>query len=87
MTGGIENIYASVALTASIRQITKFLAEARMQQAEKFNLRAFHDFVWLLQGTLLLDQSLVVSRVCAVRATKRFHLLQQMTDVVAPSLR
>jgi uncharacterized protein (DUF885 family) len=27
-------------------QITKFLAEARMQQAEKFNLRAFHDFVW-----------------------------------------
>ena len=27
-------------------QITKFLAEARMQQREKFNLRAFHDFVW-----------------------------------------
>ncbi len=27
-------------------QITKFLAEARMQQGEKFNLRAFHDFVW-----------------------------------------
>jgi uncharacterized protein (DUF885 family) len=27
-------------------QIMKFLAEARMQQAEKFNLRAFHDFVW-----------------------------------------
>ena len=27
-------------------QITKFLAEARLQQAEKFNLRAFHDFVW-----------------------------------------
>jgi uncharacterized protein (DUF885 family) len=27
-------------------QITKFLAEARMQQADKFNLRAFHDFVW-----------------------------------------
>jgi uncharacterized protein (DUF885 family) len=27
-------------------QISKFLAEARMQQAEKFNLRAFHDFVW-----------------------------------------
>jgi uncharacterized protein (DUF885 family) len=27
-------------------QITKFLAEARMQQAEKFNLRAFHDFLW-----------------------------------------
>jgi uncharacterized protein (DUF885 family) len=22
------------------------LAEARMQQGEKFNLRAFHDFVW-----------------------------------------
>ena len=27
-------------------QIMKFLAEARMQQGEKFNLRAFHDFVW-----------------------------------------
>src|SRR3989440_37946 len=27
-------------------QITKFLAEARMQQGEKFNLQAFHDFVW-----------------------------------------
>src|SRR5207248_9972978 len=27
-------------------QVTKFLAEARIQQGEKFNLRAFHDFVW-----------------------------------------
>src|SRR6266545_1256643 len=27
-------------------QILKFLADARMQQGEKFNLRAFHDFVW-----------------------------------------
>jgi hypothetical protein len=27
-------------------QITKFLADARMQQGEKFNLRAFHNFVW-----------------------------------------
>ena len=27
-------------------QIIKFLADARMQQSEKFNLRAFHDFVW-----------------------------------------
>jgi uncharacterized protein (DUF885 family) len=27
-------------------QIMKFLAEARLQQSEKFNLRAFHDFVW-----------------------------------------
>ena len=27
-------------------QITKFLADARMQQGEKFNLRVFHDFVW-----------------------------------------
>ena len=27
-------------------QIIKFLAEAHMQQGEKFNLRAFHDFVW-----------------------------------------
>jgi uncharacterized protein (DUF885 family) len=27
-------------------QIVKFLADARMQQGENFNLRAFHDFVW-----------------------------------------
>ena len=27
-------------------QILKFLADARMQQGEKFNLRAFHDFLW-----------------------------------------
>src|SRR5581483_1863416 len=27
-------------------QIMKFLAEARMQEGDKFNLRAFHDFVW-----------------------------------------
>jgi hypothetical protein len=27
-------------------QIIKFLAEARMQQGEKFSIRAFHDFVW-----------------------------------------
>jgi len=27
-------------------QVIKFLADARMQQGEKFNLRAFHDFVW-----------------------------------------
>ena len=27
-------------------QIIKFLADARMQQGDKFNLRAFHDFVW-----------------------------------------
>jgi uncharacterized protein (DUF885 family) len=27
-------------------QIMKFIAEARMQQGDKFNLRAFHDFVW-----------------------------------------
>jgi uncharacterized protein (DUF885 family) len=25
----------------------KFLAEARLQQGEKFSLRAFHDFVWM----------------------------------------
>jgi len=27
-------------------QILKFLAEARLQQGDKFSLRAFHDFVW-----------------------------------------
>ena len=27
-------------------QITRFLAEARLQQGEKFKLREFHDFVW-----------------------------------------
>src|SRR5438552_3106324 len=36
------------ALTYQIRklQIMQLLAEARLQQGEKFNLRAFHDFVW-----------------------------------------
>ena len=24
----------------------KFLADARMRQGDKFNLRGFHDFVW-----------------------------------------
>ncbi len=27
-------------------QITQFLAEARLRQGDKFNPRAFHDFVW-----------------------------------------
>ena len=27
-------------------QIMKLLAEARLRQGDKFNLRAFHDFVW-----------------------------------------
>ncbi len=27
-------------------QIMKFLADARMKQGDKFNLRSFHDFVW-----------------------------------------
>jgi uncharacterized protein (DUF885 family) len=27
-------------------QIMKFLADARLQQGDRFNLRAFHDFVW-----------------------------------------
>jgi hypothetical protein len=27
-------------------QIMKFLTDARMRQGDKFNLRAFHDFVW-----------------------------------------
>ncbi|MEY2438718.1 MAG: hypothetical protein QOI34_103, partial [Verrucomicrobiota bacterium] len=27
-------------------QITKFLAQARLQKGDQFNLRAFHDFVW-----------------------------------------
>ncbi|MDB6147664.1 MAG: hypothetical protein JWO45_1328 [Spartobacteria bacterium] len=27
-------------------QITKFLAQTRLQQGDKFNLRSFHDFVW-----------------------------------------
>src|SRR5256886_14547293 len=28
-------------------QIIKFLADARLNQKEKFNLRAFHDYLWL----------------------------------------
>ena len=27
-------------------QIMQFLADARMEQGDKFNLRAFHDFLW-----------------------------------------
>ena len=27
-------------------QILKFLADARMQLGDKFDLRAFHDYVW-----------------------------------------
>ena len=27
-------------------QILKFLADTRMQQGDKFNLRGFHDFLW-----------------------------------------
>src|SRR5207248_10148915 len=27
-------------------QIVKFLADARLNQKEKFNLRAFHDYLW-----------------------------------------
>ena len=27
-------------------QILKFLADARVQQGDKFNLRAFHDSLW-----------------------------------------
>jgi len=27
-------------------QIIQFLADARMEQGDKFNLRAFHDFLW-----------------------------------------
>ena len=28
-------------------QIIKFLADARLNQKEQFNLRAFHDYLWL----------------------------------------
>ena len=28
-------------------QIMRFLAEARRQQGEKFDLQAFHDFLWM----------------------------------------
>ncbi|PYJ21994.1 MAG: DUF885 domain-containing protein [Verrucomicrobia bacterium] len=37
-------------------QIMKFLAEARLQQGEKFNLRAFHDFVWKNGNVLIALQ-------------------------------
>ena len=37
-------------------QILKFLADARMQQGEKFNLRAFHDFVWKNGNVLIALQ-------------------------------
>ena len=38
-------------------QITKMLAEARLQQGEKLNLRAFHDFVWKNGNVPILLQS------------------------------
>ena len=46
-------------------QILKFLADARMQQGSKFNLRSFNDFLWqngnvpiaLLEWELLGDTS------------------------------
>ena len=42
-----EKIRCIVERTLELKlQIMKFLAEARMQQGEKFNLRSFHDFVW-----------------------------------------
>jgi uncharacterized protein (DUF885 family) len=52
ITAGQEGIAFSTgpgqALTYQIGklQITRLLADARMQQGDKFNLRAFHDFVW-----------------------------------------
>jgi uncharacterized protein (DUF885 family) len=43
-------------------QITKLLAEARLQQGDKFNLRAFHDFVWKNGDVSIALQRLGVSR-------------------------
>jgi uncharacterized protein (DUF885 family) len=50
-------------------QIIKFLADGRMQQGEKFNLRSFHDFVWkngnvpiALQEWELLDDASTVPK-------------------------
>jgi len=37
-------------------QILKFLADSRMQQGDKFNLRAFHDFVWKNGNVLIALQ-------------------------------
>jgi uncharacterized protein (DUF885 family) len=37
-------------------QITKFLADARMQQGDNFNLRDFHDFVWKNGNVLIALQ-------------------------------
>jgi uncharacterized protein (DUF885 family) len=48
-------------------QILKFLADARMQQGEKFNLRTFHDFVWK-NGNVPI-------------ALQRWQLLGDATDV------
>ncbi len=36
----------AISYQAGKLQITKFLAEARLRAGEKFDLRAFHDFVW-----------------------------------------
>ncbi len=49
-------------------QILKFLADARMQQGEKFNLRAFHDFIWK-NGNVPID----LQRWEYLRATDRLQ--------------
>ena len=54
-------------------QIIKFLADARMKQGEKFNLRAFHDFVWKNGNVpIALQQSeyLVTDDEVAIRGKK-----------------
>jgi len=52
-------------------QIMKLLAEARLQQGEKFNLRAFHDFVWK-NGNVPI-------------ALQRWEFLGNFSDVPQPS--
>ena len=49
----------------------KLLAEARLQQGEKFNLRAFHDFVWK-NGNVPI-------------ALQRWEFLGNFSDVPQPS--
>jgi hypothetical protein len=54
-------------------QIMKLLAEARLQQGDKFNLRAFHDFVWKNGNVpIALQQSeyLVTNDEVAIRGKK-----------------
>jgi hypothetical protein len=42
----VDCLTAQLSTLCAEFEITQLLAEARMKQGDKFNLRIFHDFVW-----------------------------------------